>query len=170
VLELAQALADGIDIPGVSHRLLRTANDGAWCPGYVERAEAALKAEAQLVLCHHVNSYADASAHGLITFYDAGDELGALVAGEIARSAPKPLRRARDAVFVASPADWTAASHWVIDHYRSLGISAVLIEWGFSSNPGDAAALLAPATRPDMVTCAAAGVARAFEFIAKRVA
>ena len=158
VLKLAEDIAAGIDWPGLSQRLLRTSNDGPGCPDYHVRATKALGSD--LVICHHVNASSD-GAHGLITFYDDGDELGKAVAIEVARSAPPNLRRSINGVFAAKPTDWTKAAHWVLEHYRCLGIPACLIEWGFSTNADDARFLLDPAARPALIATVAAGLARA---------
>lgn len=184
VLLIATDIAAGI--PWANHCLLRRCADG---PSYTDRAQTALKLGARLVLCHHINSVErqkvvdgkpmvttdasgverpemepDPTAHGLITFFDAGDVVGEAVARAIAAGAPPKLHRDFEkACFPASPNDWTVNAHWVLEHYRCLGLPAVLIEWGFATNQSDAAVLLNPLLRPQLVTAAAAGIARAIE-------
>lgn len=160
VLDIARDVALGI--PWVQHVLLRTTLDG---PKYAERPPAAVRAKANFVICHHVNAYKDGSAHGLCTFFDEGDVLGKEVAEAIVRASPAALlRHPVESCFVTKPApDWTADAHAVIGWYRSVGLSAMLIEWGYCTAAGDAEALRSPSVRPAMVAACAAGIARALE-------
>lgn len=158
VLSIATDIAAGI--PWCDHRLLRHAADG---PSYADRARAAVMCGAKLVLCHHVNAYSDSTAHGLITFYDPSDPVGRAVAETISRSAPAKLLRPLTGIFPALTTDWTRDARSVLEHYRELGLPAVLIEWGFATNSGDAASLLDPNIRPQIVCAAANGIARAME-------
>jgi len=177
-LTLSLSLDIAAGIPWVGHILLR---QGAKGDPYIERAQRALKARAGIVLCHHINAYGkandvanpdgtvshtwevDPTTHGLITFYDPGDTLGQAVAEIISTSAPLKLRREKRGIFPARPDDWTRPAHWVLEHYRELGLPAVLIEWGHATSPEDAKFLLDPNCRPCIVATAAAGIACAME-------
>lgn len=154
-LAFAHSIADGVR--WADHRLLRTDDRGA---RYGERAAEAKRIGAQLVLLHHVNASDHPEVRGLMAFYDPGDPLGLEAASAIARAAPKSLYRGG-----ATPATHLAWPRvlWCLQHYRALGLTAVLIEWGFATNPDDARYLLDLRSRPAIVVCAAAGIARAME-------
>jgi N-acetylmuramoyl-L-alanine amidase len=159
VLHIATDVAAGI--PYVDHRLLRTGPVGVLD---ADRAKAAKALGAGLVVCHHINEDADKTSHGLITFYAPGDAIGEEVANVMADNSPaRMVRTAGFRTYGASMSDWTSRALWVIGHYRAVGIPCVLIEWGFASNPIDAAFLLNPGNRPAMIACVAAGIARFME-------
>jgi len=156
VMTLAQDITAGI--PWVNHTLLRKVDDA---PAYAERAQAALKAGCDLVFLHHVDA-AGLTDTGLKAFFDPGDELGFEVAGVLSRCSPARLWRGKTQPFAATERGWPRV-RWCLEWYRQVGLSAVLIEWGYSTNPGDATVLLDPKARPAQVACVASGIARALE-------
>jgi N-acetylmuramoyl-L-alanine amidase len=161
VLSIARDVVAGI--AWAHHRMLREAAVG---PGYTDRAQAALLLQPAIVLCHHINASTDPADRGTITFYDEGDEIGQSVAAAITRSVPGALLRTVNGIFPAKSTDWTNRAHWVIQHYRAVGLPVCLIEWGFATSVRDAAFLLNPLCRPGIVAAAAAGIARAMEITA----
>lgn len=145
--------------PYVSSTLSRVL--GEQSKRYRDRATEAKALGARLVICHHINAYTDASGHGLMTFYTPGDALGQAAADTLARCAPPDLRRQADnRMFAAGPAGWTAAAWRVMDAYRRNGLSVMLVEWGFATNPRDAAILLDTARRPELCAGVMSAVAR----------
>lgn len=159
VLSVTTDIVNGI--PWAQHQMLRRTLVG---PSYIDRAQAALRLRPAVVLCHHINASQDPADRGTITFYDQGDAMGQAVAEAITRAAPGALHRAINGIFPAKPPpDWTGRAHWVIDHYRSLGLACCLIEWGFATNTHDAAILLNPLCRAGIVAAAAAGIACAMD-------
>ena len=161
VLSLAQAIAVGV--PSVGHHLLRVDANG---PDYPTRARRAKELGADIVLLHHVNANESPDCRGLMAFYDHGDLLAADVAMAIARAAPTPIFRGIPTI--ATRLGWPRVL-WCLDHYRALGLSAVLIEWGFGTSPKDAAYLENPINRPALIATAAAGLAKAAELKAARL-
>jgi N-acetylmuramoyl-L-alanine amidase len=156
VLTLAQDVAAGI--PWVTHTLLRSAEEA---PAYAERAQSALKANCDLVFLHHVDAAGPADS-GLKAFFDPGDEPGFEVAGALSRCSPTRLWRGKTQPFAATERGWPRV-RWCLEWYRQLGLSAVLIEWGYSTNPADAETLLDPKGRPAQVAAVMSGIARAME-------
>lgn len=157
VLELARDVAAGI--LWAQHLLLRDEPEG---PSYDERANAAAAAGARLVLCHHVNAYSSDKARGLMVFVDEHDGLAEEVGLAITRATPAELVR-EDALAFALQGDWTRDAHAVIEHYHRRGLPCVFIEWGFATSPHDVDVLTRARSRPAIVACAAAGIARAIE-------
>lgn len=158
VLQLAQDLVAAT--PWARHMLLRTGPVGMI---YADRAAEAEQLEAQLVISHHVNAHADPQVDGLMTFHVPGDHLAREVGEAVMRAAPYELLRAKPRSTPSSPGDWTRDAYGVLAHYRSRGLSVVLVEWGFATSARDRAVLMSPASRPALCAAGAAGIARAME-------
>lgn len=153
VSKIVSSIVDGID--WVTHTLLR---DGPVGPTYSQRAKMAKDRGASIVLCHHINASDVEKPSGLYAYYLAESELGHEVASAISRSAPRPVWRG--AATPASPQTSQGAKN-ILDCYAAAGVTAVLIEWGFATNPSDRAFLADLRWRPAIVSCAAVGIAHA---------
>lgn len=153
VSKLVSSIVDGID--WVTHTLLR---DGPVGPPYSTRAKMAKDRGASIVLCHHINAYADDKPSGFYSYYLPESELGHEVASAMARSAPRPVWRG-----AATPAGakTSQGAKNILDCYAAAGVTAVLLEWGFATNPSDRAFLSDLRWRPAIVACAAVGIAHA---------
>jgi len=146
-----------------THVMLRT--DAIGEP-YTERAKQAKIEKAQLVICYHIDSSTKPHDHGLHALYLPGDKLGWEAACAIQRCAPMALLQSRLTPWPALFEKWPRVK-WVLGHYAEVGIPAVLVELGYATaDPEtfrDAEVLLDYRSRPAIVACIAAGIARAME-------
>ena len=160
VLEFARDLI--ARAPRWRFRLLRSKKTGAT---YGDRAVTAAEWRADLVICLHVNSYINDQLAGMICMYDRADLMGREVAKAIARAAPSRLLREDPMTFPVSPLNWTRRANGIVRQYRAAGLSCVLSELGFASNPADVAVLTSPRSRDAMCAAHIAGIARAVEML-----
>lgn len=121
--------------------------------GYGLRAHKAKAWGADLAILHHANGMfwpkehelegrARPGFHGGLAFVADRDIIAVHVATTMLRALPDELRRRRTTPYrCPSGGRWTKRASYHLRHYRDNRIPAVLMEWGFATNPGDLAML-----------------------------
>jgi N-acetylmuramoyl-L-alanine amidase len=168
-LEFAQLLTDKLvgDFP--EQQIARHSDEHAY---YSKRAQKAQTWGADVALLHHVNGAfwpADGPHEGgprlhmqgaiCFTMRSNSARLWSM-ARVLLYHLPGDLRRTRNDLIIAESDNWTRDAHGHLRHYTGLGIPAILIEWGFATNPNDREALQDTRTRLQMVRAVAAALHR----------
>jgi N-acetylmuramoyl-L-alanine amidase len=118
------------------------------------RAMHAADAKADIVVSLHVDSSVDPTRHGSTSLYWPGNKVGQRIAKQIALAWPPVLRRD----FKSRPAtkkQWKDANY-VIGCYKN--VTAVLVEFGFGSNPRDVIALCEDTVHAQMINAILQGL------------
>lgn len=160
VLDIALDISEALRPWGITQQFSRVIDVSSslhW------RAESAAEFGADIALVYHIDALEGAPhAKGLITRCIPGD-IGFDVAWQITHCAPKWLFRAPAIPGLPGSRLWTKGVEKVLKPYHERNVPAVLIKWGFATNPDDAKVLLSPASRPAIIATAIAGIARAME-------
>jgi N-acetylmuramoyl-L-alanine amidase len=173
-LEFARLLTDELAEEFPEQQIARHADITL---GYGTRARKARQWGANLALLHHVNAAFWPASESSI-----GELCGSMprlyIRGAICfvvqcqmarlermtrillRHLPETLRRTKNDLIVARSGNWTGDAYGHLHYYSELGIPAVLIEWGFATNPNDLETLQDAEARLQMVEAVAAALRR----------
>jgi N-acetylmuramoyl-L-alanine amidase len=127
--------------------------DNDWNPTFKMRANMAKKLPADLVISLHLNGSSDPDAAGLWYFYKHGCLISKRLCENAAKTPPPYFRRSKVRVFDAYDTpeiegdEWLARPEHVIEQYP---MPALLIEYGFATNPIDAGYLLGKSPGKDL--------------------
>ena len=163
VYELGRQAIPVLDAAGFDAAVIRDRDEH---PDFAERQQRIRDHGSALVIQLHVNAGIDSdgvlrpSWRGCHVFHCAGNGRTEIIAREIEAAMPEELRRRSKGVVGLMPerdSDWGRAAHCVYA-YRE---DTVLVEFGYSTNPQDAAILRLKTTPPRLVAALLAGVAKA---------
>lgn len=142
-LEFAYDLGRFLREMGIRATLIRRHDEHL---GFSLRAAVARASGCELAISIHVNANAKETIHGLETYYLPGSEPMRAFGEAIMRRAPESLYKPRWEPIAAdaSKGKWLQNPANVMERYDC---DALLVEVGFCSNEGDAAALQEEATR-----------------------
>lgn len=136
----------------------RMARYGNVSMGYSIRASDARAWDADAALLHHVNGMffpkdhirageARQEFHGTMAFVVFADKVARQWVTAILDGTPPVLQRTSNILIPSHPIGWTQDAYGHLHHYADRGIPAVLMEYGFATNPGDRKALNNPMVR-----------------------
>lgn len=118
--------------------------DGDFRPSFGERAAVATKAHADAAVSLHINASAREDVAGLWLFWKSDCKKSQRIAEHLRDHAPSYFRQYPIRIWEAKDDtrekgdEWLARPQHVLELYRC---PAVLVEFGFATNPGDAAYL-----------------------------
>lgn len=115
------------------------------------------KANPNMVVSVHMNSYVDSSQHGAQTFYQVGSEQGEILASTIQTELIKNMQQARE-----------FANHTDLYILQCTTAPSVVVEGGFLSNATDEQLLITSEYQNKMAYSIFCGILKYFEVVSSR--